>query len=112
MPAFEYEALDGAGKSKRGVVSADSPRQARSELRRINLVPVKIDTPRSDRKSGDYFNKTPRITPAKLVILTRHLAALVSASTPRVSKCPRQCHGDLLRTEMFTRTSLSRRELR
>ncbi len=82
MPAFEYEALDKAGKSKRGVVSADSPRQARTELRRLKLVPVKIDAPRADRQEKRYFNKTPRISPAQLVVLTRQLAALIGASTP------------------------------
>ena len=82
MPAFEYEALDLAGKSKRGVVSADSPRQARFELRRLNLTPVQVSAPRSERKGGDFLQKSPRISPSQLVILTRQLAALIGASTP------------------------------
>lgn len=82
MPAFEYEALDLAGKSKRGVVSADSPRQARFELRRLNLTPVQISAPRSERRQGELFQKDPRISPSQLVILTRQLSALIGASTP------------------------------
>lgn len=82
MPAFEYEALDIAGKSKRGVVSADSARQARFELRRLNLTPVQISAPRSERRTGDLFQRAPRISPSQLVILTRQLSALIGASTP------------------------------
>lgn len=82
MPAFEYEALDIAGKSKRGVVSADSARQARFELRRLNLTPVQISAPRSERSGGDLLQRAPRISPAQLVILTRQLSALIGASTP------------------------------
>jgi len=82
MPAFEYEALDIAGKSKRGVVSADSARQARFELRRLNLTPVQISAPRSERSGGDLFQRASRISPAQLVILTRQLSALIGASTP------------------------------
>ncbi len=33
MPAFRYEAADALGKTDRGVIEADSPRQARSQLR-------------------------------------------------------------------------------
>ena len=45
MPAFEYEALDISGRSKRGVISAETQRQARLELRRINLTPVRLSAP-------------------------------------------------------------------
>ncbi|MHA7872677.1 MAG: type II secretion system inner membrane protein GspF [Hyphococcus sp.] len=82
MPAFEYEALDTAGRSKRGVVSADSPRQARFELRRLNLTPVQISAPRSERKARTFFQSAPRVGPAQLVIVTRQLSALIGASTP------------------------------
>ena len=44
MPAFSYEAVDAAGASKKGVVNADSPRAARSDLRAQGLVPITVVT--------------------------------------------------------------------
>jgi general secretion pathway protein F len=82
MPAFEYEALDTAGKSKRGIVSADNQRQARLELRRINLTPVQVSAPREEKRAGALFQKAPGIGPAQLVMVTRQLAALIGASMP------------------------------
>lgn len=82
MPAFEYEALDAVGKTKRGVVSADSQRQARRELRRLELTPVDISTPRGERAKGGVLQKEPRVTTSQLVLATRQLAALIGAATP------------------------------
>ncbi len=85
MPAFEYEALDVSGKTRRGVLSADSQRAARRELRALNLTPVDISEPRSGgaRKAGSKgAAKTPRVKPGDLVVMTRQLAALLGASTP------------------------------
>ena len=42
MGAFEYQAMDAAQKLKRGVVEADTPRQARGVLRQQGLVPLEI----------------------------------------------------------------------
>ncbi len=82
MPAFEYEALDIGGKTKRGVLSADSQRQARRELRRLRLTPVKLSEPRSQQASGGAFQGAPRVSQSQLVVMTRQLAALLGASTP------------------------------
>lgn len=85
MPAFEYEALDAGGKTRRGVLSADSQRAARRELRALNLTPVDISEPRAAgaRKAGSRgASKTPRVRPGDLVVMTRQLAALLGASTP------------------------------
>jgi general secretion pathway protein F len=78
MPAFEYEALDISGRARRGVVNAESARQARRELRRLSLTPVKIAAPR-ERGGG---RREPRLSPSDLVMATRQLAVLISASTP------------------------------
>ena len=40
MPAFRYEAVDAAGTTSKGVLRADSPRAARSDLRARGLVPL------------------------------------------------------------------------
>ena len=83
MPAFEYEALDGAGRSRRGLVNADSARQARRELRRLSLMPVSISAPREERR-GRFGGAAaePRISSNDLVMLTRQLSVLISAGTP------------------------------
>ncbi|WDI31249.1 type II secretion system inner membrane protein GspF [Hyphococcus flavus] len=82
MPAFEYEALDMGGKTRRGMLSADSQRQARHELRRLNLTPVKLSTPRAERSGQAIGGKAPRIKASQLVVITRQLSALVGAGTP------------------------------
>ena len=43
MPAYKFEALDAAGKSRSGLLDADSAKAARQQLRAQALVP--------DRKS-------------------------------------------------------------
>ncbi|NUO84759.1 MAG: type II secretion system protein GspF, partial [Cupriavidus sp.] len=42
MPAFRYEAADAAGKTDRGVIEADSARQARTQLRARGLTPLTV----------------------------------------------------------------------
>lgn len=82
MPAFEYEALDFSGKTRKGVLSADSQRQARHELRRMNLTPLKLSAPRNDQKFGALGPQNPRVKSGHLVMITRQLAALLGAGTP------------------------------
>ena len=43
MPAYRYEAVDAAGKTDRGVIEADSPKQARTHLRTRGLTPLTVD---------------------------------------------------------------------
>ncbi|MEQ8177497.1 MAG: type II secretion system inner membrane protein GspF [Amphiplicatus sp.] len=82
MPAFEYEAVDAGGRSRRGVVSADTARQARSELRRLRLTPLRVSAPREERL-GLLGGKTePRVKRSELVVITRQLSALIAATTP------------------------------
>jgi general secretion pathway protein F len=80
MPSFEYEALDFGGRSRRGVVNAESARLARRELRRLQLTPVSISAPRE--KVGAESRAAPRIGGSELVNLTRQLAVLIGATTP------------------------------
>jgi general secretion pathway protein F len=80
MPSFEYEALDPTGRSRRGVVNADSARLARRELRRLDLTPVSLSAPRE--KAGERRRAAPKIGAGELVNLTRQLAVLIAATTP------------------------------
>lgn len=82
MPSFEYEALDAAGRAKKGVVNADNPRVARQELRRLSLTPVSISAPREGQATGPGVKAPARLKPNDLVIMTRQLSVLVGAATP------------------------------
>ena len=42
MAAFDFVALDGTGREKKGVLEADTARLARSQLRSQNLTPLEI----------------------------------------------------------------------
>ena len=43
MPAFKFEALNAAGKTVQGLVEADTPKAARTQLRAQQLVPLQVD---------------------------------------------------------------------
>ena len=82
MPTFEYEALDGTGRSKRGVVTAETARSARTELRRIKLTPVSINAASEGKAKLGQKAKTPRVGSGQLVPITRQLSVLLGAGTP------------------------------
>lgn len=84
MAAFEYEALDGAGRRLRGVVSADTPRLARRELRRKKLFPVQVAPTSQKKRAKAALPKWLRsgLSAKDISLLTRQLATLVSAAAP------------------------------
>ena len=49
MEAFQYQALNAAGRTVSGVVQADTPRQARTQLRALGLLPSALDQVRRAR---------------------------------------------------------------
>lgn len=84
MPAFEYLALNSAGKEERGILEADTPRQVRQLLRNNDLVPLEVNEVAQKQKkadSGSLFGRG-RLSPADLALMTRQLATLVRAGSP------------------------------
>lgn len=85
MAAFEYQALDAGGRRKKGVISADSPRLARRELRRVNLTPLSLEAAKS-QEAGKKFDLSSvdlrRVSAKDLTIMTRQLSTLIEASAP------------------------------
>lgn len=80
MSAFEYTALDGAGRPRRGVIAAASERAAREQLQGRRLTPVKL-APAADRAAARSFRLLPdRIGPRALALITRQLATLVAVA--------------------------------
>jgi general secretion pathway protein F len=85
MAAFDYEALDQQGARRIGVITADSARHARRELRQSKLVPLRVEaasTSRLDTSALLQRLRPPRISASELALFTRQLATLVSAAAP------------------------------
>jgi general secretion pathway protein F len=80
MAGFRFEALTDTGRTQRGVLEADSPRQARSRLREQGLIPVELEPIQAASDAGSrrigWRNPLPG---AELAIATRQLATLLSA---------------------------------
>ncbi len=93
MAAFEFEALDATGRAQRGVLSADNAPLARRELRRRQLVPVRVAPAEVNAHEGrrsragkarDWQPRLPArgIPAGRRALLTRQLATLIDAATP------------------------------
>jgi general secretion pathway protein F len=82
LDAFEYVALDPAGKEQRGIVEGDSPRQVRQQLRESGLTPLSIETTsgKSSGKKNKMFQR--RINAMELALVTRQLATLLRSGLP------------------------------
>jgi len=82
MPAFRYEAADAAGKTDKGVIEADSARQARTVLRARGLTPLVVDAlgAQATKRGGSSFGK--RLSAQENALVTRQLASLLVAGLP------------------------------
>ena len=79
MPSFRYEAVDGAGRSQRGLLDAASARAVRDRLRADGLFPTAIEAAGTARS---VHAASTRLAPAVLALLTRQLATLVASGMP------------------------------
>ncbi len=83
MAAFEYQAVDGDGKTQKGLVEADTARQARQQLRGMSLMPFEISEVTSrDSTTGLGKNRREKLNVATRSLITRQLATLISAGQP------------------------------
>ena len=86
MPAYTFEALQADGKTRKGVIEADTAKSARSLLRGQALVPLNVEPVAGGSGAegllskpimgGRTFNST------QLAIWTRQLAGLVASGLP------------------------------
>ncbi len=81
ISAFRYEAVDARGKSKSGIVDAQTARQVRDQLRADGLFPTAIE-PANVAVEGDGAVSRLRIAPALVALTTRQLATLVQSGMP------------------------------
>jgi general secretion pathway protein F len=79
MPGFRYQAYNVEGKLHKGVLEADSARQARAALRDQGLTPYRVEViAANDPAGGARFGRITLST-TELTTLTRSLASLLEA---------------------------------
>ncbi|MBX3461663.1 MAG: type II secretion system inner membrane protein GspF [Planctomycetes bacterium] len=88
MPIFEYKAIDGENKQRRGIIDADTTRDARQKLKRERLFVTDIREARA-RKAGairirgvtgvEFPNKQRM---EQVAAVTRQMASLLQAGIP------------------------------
>ena len=79
MPNFRYEAVDAAGRTRRGVVEGTSARAVRDELRGDGLFPTAIET---SAGAAATRAESTRLNATLLALTTRQLATLVGSGMP------------------------------
>lgn len=77
VAAFEYKALTPDGRRMSGVISADTARAARRELRARQLTPVSLTEAKGEKAGG--LSGAGRLKDKERTLLTRQLAVLVSS---------------------------------
>jgi general secretion pathway protein F len=86
MGAFEYAAVDAAGRERKGVLEGDTPRHVRQLLREQGLLPVAVsevvqqETARAQRTFALNFQRG--LSASDLALVTRQLATLVKSALP------------------------------
>lgn len=88
MPIFEYKAVDGENKQRKGIVDADSPREARLKLRHDKLFVTDLRQTRGKRQRRVAIKGITGIdAPNKqrndqVAAVTRQMASLLRAGIP------------------------------
>lgn len=87
MQAFDYSALDGAGKNRRGTITADGEADARQRLMARQLYPTDLRPSRARKEAGTGGLRglsfgTEKIGSKDLALIARQLATMVQAASP------------------------------
>jgi len=77
MEAFQYQALNAAGRAVSGVVQADTPRQALTQLRAQGLLPSALDKVEARSRARRPWARG--LSAAELSLLTRQMATLLDS---------------------------------
>lgn len=107
MSVFQYQAVNLQGKRHKGLIEADSARQARQLLREEGLLAESVHETRSvadNPASANTLRWQRGISASELALLTRQLATLVQAAMP-LEECLRavaeQCEKNRLKSLML-----------
>jgi general secretion pathway protein F len=81
--AFEYTAVDKAGKQHKGILEGDTAKQVRQQLREQKLLPLSVSEA-AERESSrqSSFSIGSGLSATDLAIFTRQLATLVQSGMP------------------------------
>jgi general secretion pathway protein F len=79
MPAFRYEAVDAAGRPRRGLLEAASARAARDTLRGEGFFPTAVE---AASRGAEMRADATHLAPGILALTTRQLATLVASGMP------------------------------
>jgi general secretion pathway protein F len=79
MPGYRYQAYSIEGRLHKGVLEADSARQARSALRDQGLTPYRVEVIAANDPGGGRHFRAISLSAAELTRLTRSLASLIEA---------------------------------
>lgn len=84
MGAFEYTAVDAAGRERKGVLEGDTARQVRQLLRDQALLPVEVNevSQTEKKESKAKFSVGRGVSASDLSLLTRQIATLVRSGLP------------------------------
>jgi general secretion pathway protein F len=84
MAAFEYTALDTAGRERKGLIEGDTPKHVRQLLREKQLLPTDIqETVAKDLKASRRKGFMRRgLSTLDLALLTRQMATLLRSGLP------------------------------
>ncbi|MFA9204406.1 MAG: type II secretion system inner membrane protein GspF [Flavobacteriales bacterium] len=83
MPAYQFIAVDPAGKQHKGVLEGDSARQIRQQLRDKTWMPIAVE-PVEDSKTSETGKRwfEAGLSAYDLALMTRQLAVLIAAAIP------------------------------
>ena len=82
MAAFDYQAVDSRGRTKKGVIEGDTPRQVRTQLKEQGLMPIEVVPSLQKTKQNSQKKRGGKISTADLALMTRQLATLVESGLP------------------------------
>ena len=83
MGAFEYVAMDQAGKQSKGLLEGDTPKHVRQILRDRNLFPVSVtEVAQREARRQRTFSLRKGMSSAELALITRQLASLSQSGLP------------------------------
>ncbi|QKT03022.1 type II secretion system inner membrane protein GspF [Ectothiorhodospiraceae bacterium 2226] len=83
MSAFEYQAMDAAGRQKKGVLEGDTARQIRQQLREQGMVPLSVEeVAQREARKRRGFSVGRGVSATDLALITRQLATLVGSGLP------------------------------
>ncbi len=82
MGAFEYQAIDAEGKTQKGLIEADTAKQARQQLRGMSLMPLEIGEVSQKLLGGEIKSRRDKINVATIALITRQIATLIGAGQP------------------------------